>query len=488
MIITSRHIIRGAFCFIVFAVVSEFILVYFGISFHDDANHGDTLDIYIHDEHMGASDTPNRIVDLDPEDETRYPIIVWWMPFTGYSRVVHECGTGSCLFTHSRREVVNPLTEAVMFYGSGIDWKDLPLPRRPDHLWNLIHEESPKNDYILAAPDAMALFNYTATASRHSTYPLVTQYLESIDSILTPVKYPPSDKSRDGLGLVMYLHSDCGVPSDRDSYARVLMKYVQVDSYGKCVNNKVLPEHLRDPVQSMDSPDLYDLIGKYKFILTIENAICEDYITEKLWRSFKAGSVPIYKGSPSIRDWLPSNHSVILIDDFESPWQLAEYLKYLDENDEEYNKYFEYKNHGVTNELLIDHMTEREWFVNDETGMKLNFIHGFECHVCDNIHKRRMAQEAGTPLPLQIANRTHYNYSDISSIIRISSISEQYKYPGFDELSSWKYMYECGLVKAKEIASIVHNGGSSKDIGALLSKDICRNNVSIPKNWLVTEE
>lgn len=469
-------------------MISELVMVYFGISFSEESN---DLDIYMEDEHVGTDlnngGNTGRMINLDPEQETRYPIVVWWMPFTGHSRIVHECDTGSCLFTHSRREIDNPLTEGVMFYGSGIEWKDLPLPRRPNHSWGLIHEESPKNDFILATPEAMSLFNYTATASRHSTYPLVTQYLESFDAILTPVKYSPSEKSKDGLGLVMYLHSDCNVPSDRDSYAKALMKYIKVDSYGKCVNNKILPEHLRDPVQSMDSPDLYDLIGKYKFILTIENAICEDYITEKLWRSYEAGSVPIYKGSPSIKDWLPSNHSIILIDDFESPQALAEYLKYLDENDEEYNKYFTYKEQGITNTLLIDHMSKREWFINDDTGMKLNFINGFECHVCNNIHKRKRLLAQGQPLPPQIANRSHYNYSDVSSIIKLNSASEQYRYPGFEELVSWKYMYECGLVKAKAIVAVIQNGGSSKDINDFLNKDICRSSVHIPNDWLVTQ-
>lgn len=46
--------------------------------------------------------------------------------------------------------------------------------------------------------------------------------------------------------------------------------------------------------------DLLALVAKYKFTIAIENAICDDYITEKLWRPLIAGSVPIYLGSPSI--------------------------------------------------------------------------------------------------------------------------------------------------------------------------------------------
>jgi len=42
-------------------------------------------------------------------------------------------------------------------------------------------------------------------------------------------------------------------------------------------------------------------VGKYKFTIAFENAICDDYITEKLWRPLIVGSVPIYYGSPSFK-------------------------------------------------------------------------------------------------------------------------------------------------------------------------------------------
>lgn len=42
-------------------------------------------------------------------------------------------------------------------------------------------------------------------------------------------------------------------------------------------------------------------MAQYKFIISYENGICEDYITEKFWRPLIAGSIPIYYGSPSIQ-------------------------------------------------------------------------------------------------------------------------------------------------------------------------------------------
>jgi len=44
------------------------------------------------------------------------------------------------------------------------------------------------------------------------------------------------------LAPVLYIHSDCSTPLERDAYATELMKYIPIDSYGKCVQNRNLPE------------------------------------------------------------------------------------------------------------------------------------------------------------------------------------------------------------------------------------------------------
>ena len=49
----------------------------------------------------------------------------------------------------------------------------------------------------------------------------------------------------------------------------------------------------------MSNEDFFQLMAKYKFTIAFENAIGDDYITEKLWRPLILGSVPIYMGSPS---------------------------------------------------------------------------------------------------------------------------------------------------------------------------------------------
>ena len=407
-------------------------------------------------------------VYLDREKETKYPIIVWWTPFTPFKREVKDCPLGTCIFTHSRTEYDNPLTEGFMFYGSSIQWSDLPLPRTEAHKWFLLHEESPKNDFILRSEDGISLFNYTATFSRHSSYPLVTQDLESIEWLLDPIIYPTSQKSKGDIGLVMYIHSDCEVPSDRDTYAEELMKYVKVDSYGKCVHNKDLPEHLRDPVGGMDSPDLIKIQGQYKFVLAFENAIADDYITEKLWRTFKAGSVPVYKGSPTVLDWVPSDDSVILVDDFSSPEELSKYLIHLDNNDDEYEQYLSYKKNGVTNERLLDHMKKRPFATSYENMQKPDMIDGFQCFVCDKMHERRARIENGETLLPVIADKSHYFSYPPGPAIDISLFPDKKSYPSYDSLRDWMFFYKCAEHEAKAIKTAISEGAKKDEIGNIV--------------------
>lgn len=49
------------------------------------------------------------------------------------------------------------------------------------------------------------------------------------------------------------------------------------------------------------SEKLLELNSRYKFIIAIENAKCEDYITEKFWRPLIVGAIPIYLGATTIK-------------------------------------------------------------------------------------------------------------------------------------------------------------------------------------------
>jgi hypothetical protein len=51
---------------------------------------------------------------------------------------------------------------------------------------------------------------------------------------------------------------------------------------------------------------------RYKFCVTMENSLSQDYVSEKIWDGLHAGCVPVYLGSNSVRDMVPDPHSFIM--------------------------------------------------------------------------------------------------------------------------------------------------------------------------------
>ena len=343
--------------------------------------------------------------EVDPGKEN-YPIIVWWNPLGDYTRKIMECPKGKCFFTASKKFYDNTRTAAYLFYASNICWRDLPVPRQTDRVWAVMHEESPRNNWVLTQEAGLRLFNYTATFSRYSDFPLTTLSLEDPEDLTNFPVVPVSEKNkfrREGLAPVAYLQSNCNPPSDRESYVAELMNYINVDSYGKCLHNKDLPPELTDPIKGMAAEATYKILAKYKFVLAFENAICEDYITEKLWRPLHVGSVPVIRGSPSVQDWLPDKKSGIIVNDFSSPKELAEFLLSLDKDDEKYEEYLKWKKEGITNPRLLNELKERPW-----SQSKL-FTDAWECSVCDRVYEQQQKKKMGERVLNKMASKVDYN-------------------------------------------------------------------------------
>ncbi|KAI1731308.1 glycosyltransferase family 10 (fucosyltransferase) c-term domain-containing protein [Ditylenchus destructor] len=75
------------------------------------------------------------------------------------------------------------------------------------------------------------------------------------------------------------------------------------------------------------------------FYLAFENAICNYYVTEKFWQ-MKRLIVPIVLSRRSLRGLGVPDDAYIAVEDFSSPKALAQHLKWLQNNRDEYLKYF----------------------------------------------------------------------------------------------------------------------------------------------------
>ena len=134
--------------------------------------------------------------------------------------------------------------------------------------------------------------------------------------------------------LAAWLVSHCDTISQRDTLAKTLQRYIPVDVFGKCSKNKC-PE----------TKDLScrDYMGQnYKFYLAFENSLCVDYVTEKFFLAYQYNMVPVTFGWVNYSLYGPPGSYINALD-YDSIEDLANYLLYLDKNDDEYLKYFDWR-------------------------------------------------------------------------------------------------------------------------------------------------
>lgn len=117
---------------------------------------------------------------------------------------------------------------------------------------------------------------------------------------------------------------------ERNNFFNKLSKYKRIDSGGRHYNN----------IGFLVS-DKREFQSKYKFSIAYENNAYrpqhEGYITEKVMEPMTVNSIPIYWGCPDIgRDF--NTKSFISFYDFKNEDEMIDYIKFLDQNDDEYMK------------------------------------------------------------------------------------------------------------------------------------------------------
>src|SRR5204863_10198514 len=110
-------------------------------------------------------------------------------------------------------------------------------------------------------------------------------YLGGVDEAM--LRTPPRPKRE----LAALFMSATRETSGRTAYAAELMRHMEVHSYGSLLRNR----RLRD---DRGGATKLETIASYRFTLAFENALEEDYVTEKLYDPLVAGSVPVYLGAP----------------------------------------------------------------------------------------------------------------------------------------------------------------------------------------------
>lgn len=126
--------------------------------------------------------------------------------------------------------------------------------------------------------------------------------------------------------------------SYREEYLAELMKYIEIDSFGRLYNNRTMEG------EDKGRESKIALYRQYKFVIAFENSILDDYVTEKLYDPLIAGAVPIYFGAPNVTDYLPDMSCLVNTTHFASPKELAEYIELCYRDDSLYMKHHKWRN------------------------------------------------------------------------------------------------------------------------------------------------
>ena len=239
------------------------------------------------------------------------------------------------------------------------------IEKRPGQTWVAFSLESEVTVPLMSDADAMSRFDLEVSYRRGADvwYPYFGR--GSREGLLSPpqAKVEPYP--------IAHFQSNPYDASGRTLWAWELIRRIKVASYGR-----VLPT-----VSSAGTIATRDarlaVSARHKFTLAFENSVAPDYVSDKLFDVWIAGSVPVYLGAPNVAEFAPAAHSYIDVADFAGPKELADYLKHLDRHDDEYEAYLEWKRSGPDARFLalMESVSDQPW-----------------CDVVELAHARRNAR------------------------------------------------------------------------------------------------
>ena len=192
-----------------------------------------------------------------------------------------------------------------------------------DVVFRVVRHTSPSNPERYWPGQILAVLNLEAdrSASGRFTYAMNQfknadiriDHHSSSDSVYAELCYympidewqkgeSPDPKERKGIAL---FSSDCNVVlegfPERNQYYEKLMKLVRIDSYGKCWHNMpAIPASKNNWIEVF-----VNISRNYHMVLSSENIIEPDYITEKLPLIYRSGAIPVYRVPLEVYLWVP---------------------------------------------------------------------------------------------------------------------------------------------------------------------------------------
>lgn len=256
-----------------------------------------------------------------------------------------KCPVTNCLLSYNKQDFAN--SKVVIFHAYNMPppkvMLDLQQRRPKDQVWVYFNLENPIVTTYIAPHkrrrDLDNVFNWTMNFMRDSDiYHPYGFYLSVNHSEFTPGS---TNYAKGKTKLAVWTCSGCGQVVDerkvRVLFVNHLRKHISIDVYGECSSYFHQPDlkvkNCRKN-KTFATAECKALLQNYKFFLAFENMNCVDYITEKYWCTpLELGLVPVVMGGADYKA-LAITGSYINVMDFLSLKELADYLLFLDQNDQ----------------------------------------------------------------------------------------------------------------------------------------------------------
>ena len=263
----------------------------------------------------------------------------------------YKCPDTRCVSTSNRTYLKNIEDfDAILFHQRSFDFTDLPKKRKPHQRY--IHWIIESAQYLYMDIHKLnGIFNWTMTYRQDSDFYLPYGRFhkikthpegEELKKYIKEFGLKNQHLARTGKNVTSlraaWFVSHCATQARREKFVKSMQNYMDVDVYGKCSRGPIKRSCGRD--QELECYRMME--EQYKFYLSFENSICDDYITEKYFNIFKYNVIPVTYSGGKFTEIAPP-HSSINVLEYPSVKSLVEYLEKLHKNDNLFAEYFWWK-------------------------------------------------------------------------------------------------------------------------------------------------
>lgn len=270
-----------------------------------------------------------------------------------------KCPETKCTITSNRTYLssIRDFDALLFFAHNKGDMKEYPRPsdRRAEQIYIVSMLETPPHTWRTFEKDHQ-YFNWTMSYRFESDvfWPYGYFVDSATENVITPSMQPiwrqldddhynrPFFRNASLHNLISgkrkmaaWFVSNCNLtPSKRMKVAKDMRNFIDVDIFGACGELSCSKKN-HQQCQKMLEDD-------YKFYLSFENSLCQDYITEKVFSNMNYFIIPVVYNAADNARFLPPG-SYINVLDYSSIKELTDYMWYLALHPDEYMKYFWWK-------------------------------------------------------------------------------------------------------------------------------------------------